>query len=215
MIAVENDPTGEGTALALSYAAAIGAGRAGVIETTFREETETDLFGEQAVLCGGLEKLMMTGFEVLVEAGYAPEMAFFEVCHEMKLIVDLIFEGGLSNMNYSISETAEFGGYVSGPKIIDDHVKESMKKVLSEIQDGTFVDAMFKDVDAGQPGLKGLREEYANHPLVHRATHTLSACATLASKFVSACAKVPSPRKRPKKLASKCSLTLRPLNGQI
>lgn len=165
LIAVENDPTGEGTALALSYAAAIGAGRAGVIETTFREETETDLFGEQAVLCGGLEKLMMTGFEVLVEAGYAPEMAFFEVCHEMKLIVDLIFEGGLSNMNYSISETAEFGGYVSGPKIIDDHVKESMKKVLSEIQDSTFVDAMFKDVDAGQPGLKGLREEYANHPL--------------------------------------------------
>ena len=139
LIAVAQDPTSNGKELALSYAAAIGGARAGVIPTTFREETETDLFGEQAVLCGGLEYLMMTGFEVLTEAGYSPEMAYFEVLHEMKLIVDLIWEGGIGNMNYSISDTAEFGGYIAGPQIIDAGTKERMKKVLADIQDGSFV----------------------------------------------------------------------------
>ncbi|MCF4007007.1 ketol-acid reductoisomerase [Corynebacterium uropygiale] len=165
LIAVEQDPKGEGRDLALSYAAAIGGARAGVIPTTFREETETDLFGEQAVLCGGLEKLIMNGFEVLTEAGYAPEMAYFECLHEMKLIVDLIYEGGIENMNYSISETAELGGYVAGPRIIDEHVKDNMRAVLKDIQDGTFVDAMFKDVEAGQPEMKRYREEYAEHQI--------------------------------------------------
>lgn len=165
LIAVEQDPKGEGRDLALSYAAAIGGARAGVIPTTFREETETDLFGEQAVLCGGLEKLIMNGFEVLTEAGYAPEMAYFECLHEMKLIVDLIYEGGIENMNYSISETAELGGYFAGPRVIDEHVKENMRAVLKDIQDGTFVDAMFKDVEAGQPEMKRFRKEYAEHPI--------------------------------------------------
>ena len=145
LIAVAQDPTSNGKELALSYAAAIGGARAGVIPTTFREETETDLFGEQAVLCGGLEYLMMTGFEVLTEAGYSPEMAYFEVLHEMKLIVDLIWEGGIGNMNYSISDTAEFGGYIAGPQIIDAGTKERMKKVLADIQDGSFRSHARKD----------------------------------------------------------------------
>ncbi|AZA09424.1 ketol-acid reductoisomerase [Corynebacterium pseudopelargi] len=165
LIAVEQDPTGEGKALALSYAAAIGGARAGVIPTSFREETETDLFGEQAVLCGGLEYLMMAGFEVLTEAGYAPEMAYFEVLHEMKLIVDLVWEGGLANMNYSISETAELGGYVAGPRIIDEGAKQRMKDVLADIQSGKFVQDMVKDVENGQPELKRMREEVASHPI--------------------------------------------------
>lgn len=165
LIAVDQDPKGNGKDLALSYAAAIGGARAGVIPTTFREETETDLFGEQVVLCGGLESLMMRGFEVLTEAGYAPEMAYFEVLHEMKLIVDLIYEGGLANMNYSISETAELGGYVAGPRIIDDSAKERMKEVLADIQSGEFVRGMVDDVKAGQPELKRLREEVASHPI--------------------------------------------------
>lgn len=165
LIAVAQDPTGNTQALTLSYAAAIGGARAGVIVTSFREETETDLFGEQAVLCGGLESLMMTGFEVLTEAGYAPEMAYFEVLHEMKLIVDLIWEGGLANMNYSISETAELGGYVAGPRIIDAHVKDRMRDVLADIQSGAFVKEMVDDVAAGQPKLKDYREKLAAHPI--------------------------------------------------
>lgn len=165
LIAIAQDPKGEGKNLALSYAAAIGGARAGVIPTTFREETETDLFGEQVVLCGGLEHLMMKGFEVLTEAGYAPEMAYFEVLHEMKLIVDLIWEGGIENMNYSISETAELGGYVAGPRIITPEVKENMKAVLADIQSGKFVRDMVADVEAGQPGLKRYREEIAAHPI--------------------------------------------------
>ncbi|MDT9408712.1 ketol-acid reductoisomerase [Corynebacterium rouxii] len=165
LIAVAQDPKGEGKDLALSYAAAIGGARAGVIPTTFREETETDLFGEQVVLCGGLEYLMMKGFEVLTEAGYAPEMAYFEVLHEMKLIVDLIWEGGIENMNYSISETAELGGYVAGPRIITPEVKENMRAVLADIQSGKFVRDMVADVEAGQPELKRYREEIAAHPI--------------------------------------------------
>ncbi|AEX44075.1 ketol-acid reductoisomerase [Corynebacterium diphtheriae HC01] len=165
LIAVAQDPKGEGKDLALSYAAAIGGARAGVIPTTFREETETDLFGEQVVLCGGLEHLMMKGFEVLTEAGYAPEMAYFEVLHEMKLIVDLIWEGGIENMNYSISETAELGGYVAGPRIITPEVKENMKAVLADIQSGKFVRDMVADVEAGQPELKRYRDEIAAHPI--------------------------------------------------
>ncbi|CAB0597112.1 ketol-acid reductoisomerase [Corynebacterium diphtheriae] len=165
LIAIAQDPKGEGKNLALSYAAAIGGARAGVIPTTFREETETDLFGEQVVLCGGLEHLMMKGFEVLTEADYAPEMAYFEVLHEMKLIVDLIWEGGIENMNYSISETAELGGYVAGPRIITPEVKENMKAVLADIQSGKFVRDMVADVEAGQPELKRYREEIAAHPI--------------------------------------------------
>ncbi|CAB0797980.1 ketol-acid reductoisomerase [Corynebacterium diphtheriae] len=165
LIAIAQDPKGDGKDLALSYAAAIGGARAGVIPTTFREETETDLFGEQVVLCGGLEHLMMKGFEVLTEAGYAPEMAYFEVLHEMKLIVDLIWEGGIENMNYSISETAELGGYVAGPRIITPEVKENMKAVLADIQSGKFVRDMVADVEAGQPELKRYREEITAHPI--------------------------------------------------
>ena len=165
LIAVDQDPKGEGRELALSYAAAIGGARAGVIPTTFREETETDLFGEQVVLCGGLESLMMQGFEVLTEAGYAPEMAYFEVLHEMKLIVDLIWEGGLENMNYSISDTAEFGGYVAGPRIIDAGTKERMKEVLTDIQDGTFVKRLIANVEGGNKELEGMRAKIAEHPI--------------------------------------------------
>ncbi|MBI9000254.1 ketol-acid reductoisomerase [Corynebacterium sp. CCM 9185] len=165
LIAVDQDPKGEGRDLALSYAAAIGGARAGVIPTTFREETETDLFGEQVVLCGGLEFLMMQGFEVLTEAGYAPEMAYFEVLHEMKLIVDLIWEGGLANMNYSISDTAEFGGYVAGPRIIDAGTKERMKEVLSDIQDGSFVKRLLANVEGGNKELEGMRAKIAEHPI--------------------------------------------------
>ena len=165
LIATAQDPKGEGHDLSLSYAAAIGGTRAGVIPTTFKAETETDLFGEQVVLCGGLEYLIMGGFETLVEAGYEPEMAYFECLHEMKLIVDLIFEGGLANMNYSISDTAEFGGYVSGPRIIDDSVKARMKDVLKDIQDGTFVKRLVANVEGGNKELEGMRAEVSNHPI--------------------------------------------------
>ncbi|WP_080795257.1 ketol-acid reductoisomerase [Corynebacterium pacaense] len=165
LIAVDQDPKGDGKALALSYAAAIGGARAGVIPTTFKEETETDLFGEQAVLCGGLEFLIMNGFEVLTEAGYAPEMAYFEVLHEMKLIVDLIWEGGIPNMNYSISDTAEFGGYISGPRIIDAGTKDRMRDVLTDIQDGTFVKRLIANVEGGNKELEGLRAKVAEHPI--------------------------------------------------
>ncbi|WP_286953124.1 MULTISPECIES: ketol-acid reductoisomerase [Corynebacterium] len=165
LIATAQDPKGEGHDLTLSYAAAIGGARAGVIPTTFKDETETDLFGEQAVLCGSLERLIMTGFEVLTEAGYEPEMAYFEVCHEMKLIVDLIYEGGLANMNYSISDTAEFGGYISGPRIINEDVKARMKDVLTDIQNGTFVKRLVANVEGGNKELEGLRAEVAAHPI--------------------------------------------------
>ena len=165
LIAVAQDPTSNGKELALSYAAAIGGARAGVIPTTFREETETDLFGEQAVLCGGLEYLMMTGFGVLTEAGYSPEMAYFEVLHEMKLIVDLIWEGGIGNMNYSISDTAEFGGYIAGPQIIDAGTKERMKKVLADIQDGSFVKKLIANVEGGNKELEAMRAKIGEHPI--------------------------------------------------
>ncbi len=165
LIAVEQNATGGAKELALSYAAAIGGARAGVIETTFTEETETDLFGEQAVLCGGMAALVQTGFEVLTEAGYAPEIAYFECLHEVKLIVDLMYEGGLSRMRYSVSDTAEFGDYTRGPRIIDARVKQEMKKILSEIQSGEFTRELIADDDAGRPALTKYRKESADHPI--------------------------------------------------
>lgn len=165
LIATEQDPKGEGHDLTLSYAAAIGGARAGVIPTTFEAETVTDLFGEQAVLCGGVESLIRTGFEVLTEAGYEPEMAYFEVLHEMKLIVDLMFEGGIANMNYSVSDTAEFGGYISGPRVIDADAKQRMKDILSDIQDGTFTKRLLSNIEGGNKELESLREEFAQHEI--------------------------------------------------
>lgn len=165
LIATEQDPKGEGHDLTLSYAAAIGGARAGVIPTTFEAETVTDLFGEQAVLCGGVEFLIRTGFEVLTEAGYEPEMAYFEVLHEMKLIVDLMFEGGIANMNYSVSDTAEFGGYISGPRVIDADAKQRMKDILSDIQDGIFTKRLLANIEGGNKELESLREEFAQHEI--------------------------------------------------
>ncbi len=165
LIAVEQDASGNAQALALSYAKAIGGTRAGVIKTTFKEETETDLFGEQAVLCGGTAALVQTGFEVLTEAGYAPEIAYFECLHELKLIVDLMYEGGISRMRYSVSDTAEFGDYVSGPRVINAGVKEEMKKILSEIQSGEFTKALIADDEAGGTRLQQFRKEGAEHPI--------------------------------------------------
>ncbi|WP_408924567.1 ketol-acid reductoisomerase [Corynebacterium tuberculostearicum] len=165
LIATEQDPKSEGRDLTLSYAAAIGGARAGVIPTTFEAETVTDLFGEQAVLCGGVEFLIRTGFEVLTEAGYEPEMAYFEVLHEMKLIVDLMFEGGIANMNYSVSDTAEFGGYISGPRVIDADAKQRMKDILSDIQDGTFTKRLLANIEGGNKELESLREEFAQHEI--------------------------------------------------
>ncbi|WP_087116693.1 ketol-acid reductoisomerase [Corynebacterium urinipleomorphum] len=165
LIAVEQDPSGNGQALALSYAAAIGGARAGVIPTTFEAETVTDLFGEQAVLCGGLEELIMNGFDVLTEAGYEPEMAYFECLHEMKLIVDLIYEGGIANMNYSVSDTAEFGGYLSGPRVVDEGAKDRMREVLKDIQSGEFTKRLIANVEGGNKELEGLRENIAQHPI--------------------------------------------------
>ena len=165
LVCVEQDASGQAWPLVLSYAKAIGGLRAGAIRTTFREETETDLFGEQDVLCGGLSKLIQTGFEVLVEAGYQPEMAYFEVCHEMKLIVDLINEGGISKQRWSCSDTAEYGDYVSGPRVITPEVKEHMKEVLSDIQDGTFAKRFMDDQAAGAPEFKKLRAEGEAHPI--------------------------------------------------
>ena len=165
LVAVEQDPTGEGLALALSYAKAIGGSRAGVIKTTFKEETETDLFGEQAVLCGGTSALVQTGFEVLTEAGYAPEIAYFECLHELKLIVDLMYEGGIQRMRYSISDTAEFGDYTRGPRVIDARVKEEMKKILSEIQSGDFTRELIEDDDNGRPLFTKYRQQGTDHPI--------------------------------------------------
>ena len=165
LIAVQQDPKGEGEALALSYAKAIGGTRAGVIKTTFKDETETDLFGEQAVLCGGTEELVKTGFEVMVEAGYEPELAYFEVLHELKLIVDLMYEGGIARMNYSVSDTAEFGGYLSGPRVIDAGTKERMKEILADIQNGEFTKRLVANVEGGNKELEALRKENAEHPI--------------------------------------------------
>ena len=165
LITVDQDPKGEGRDLALSYAAAIGGARAGVIPTTFEAETVTDLFGEQAVLCGGTEELVKVGFEVLVEAGYEPEMAYFECLHELKLIVDLMFEGGIANMNYSVSDTAEFGGYLSGPRVITADTKQHMREILSDIQDGTFTKRLIANVEGGNKELEDLRASYNNHQI--------------------------------------------------
>ncbi len=165
LVAVAQDATGNTLDLALSYASAIGGGRAGIIETTFREECETDLFGEQAVLCGGLSHLIVAGYETLVEAGYAPEMAYFECLHEVKLIVDLIYEGGIANMRYSVSNTAEYGDYVSGPKVIDDDTRSRMKKILENIQSGRFARDWMLENTAGQPSFKALRSRHAKHEI--------------------------------------------------
>jgi ketol-acid reductoisomerase len=165
LLAVEKDETGKAWDLAKSYARAIGGLRAGGIRTTFTEETETDLFGEQAVLCGGASQLVMYGFEVLTEAGYQPEVAYFECLHELKLIVDLMIEGGIAKQRWSVSDTAEYGDYVSGPRVIDAHVKENMQAVLKDIQDGTFAKRFIADQDAGAPEFKALREKGAQHPI--------------------------------------------------
>jgi ketol-acid reductoisomerase len=165
LVAVHQNPSGDALELALSYASAIGGGRSGVIETNFREECETDLFGEQVVLCGGLVELIRAGFETLVEAGYAPEMAYFECLHEVKLIVDLIYEGGIANMNYSISNTAEYGEYVTGPRIVTAETKAEMKRVLEDIQSGRFARDWVLENKAGQPSFKATRRRAAEHPI--------------------------------------------------
>ncbi|NHK27841.1 ketol-acid reductoisomerase [Parvularcula flava] len=165
LIAVHQDASGSAKDLALSYAGAIGGGRAGIIETNFREECETDLFGEQAVLCGGLVELIRAGFETLTEAGYSREMAYFECLHEVKLIVDLIYEGGISNMNYSISNTAEYGEYKTGPRLITEETKAEMKRVLKDIQEGKFVRDWMLECQAGQPNFKAKRQIDSEHPI--------------------------------------------------
>jgi len=165
LVAVHQNASGNALEVALSYASAIGGGRSGIIETTFREECETDLFGEQAVLCGGVTKLIQAGFETLVEAGYAPEMAYFECLHEVKLIVDLIYEGGIANMRYSISNTAEYGDYVTGPRIVTPETKAEMKRVLDDIQSGRFVRDWMLENKAGLPSFKATRRREAEHPI--------------------------------------------------
>jgi ketol-acid reductoisomerase len=163
LLAIHKNATGKAKDIGLSYASAIGGGRSGVIETTFKDECETDLFGEQAVLCGGVTALMKAGFETLIEAGYPPEMAYFECVHEMKLIVDLIYEGGMQNMRYSISNTAEYGDYVTGPRIITKETKAEMKKVLADIQSGKFTKEFIKDAKNGYPNMNKFREENKGH----------------------------------------------------
>jgi ketol-acid reductoisomerase len=165
LVAVEKDASGNTWPLALSYAKAIGGLRAGGIRTTFTEETETDLFGEQAVLCGGASQLVMYGFEVLTEAGYQPEVAYFECLHELKLIVDLMYEGGIAKQRWSVSDTAEYGDYVSGPRVIDERVKENMKAVLADITNGSFAQRFIDDQDAGGPEFKKFREQGEQHPI--------------------------------------------------
>jgi ketol-acid reductoisomerase len=165
LVAVEQNPSGNALEIALSYASANGGGRAGVIETTFKEECETDLFGEQAVLCGGLSSLIMAGFETLVEAGYAPEMAYFECMHEVKLIVDLMYEGGIANMRYSISNTAEYGDYTRGPRVITAETKAEMKRILDDIQTGRFARDWVLENAAGQASFKAMRRRGAEHPI--------------------------------------------------
>ena len=165
IVAVENDASGNAWPLTLSYAKAIGGLRAGGILTTFKEETETDLFGEQSVLCGGASQLVMYGFETLIEAGYQPEVAYFECLHELKLIVDLMYEGGIAKQRWSVSDTAEYGDYISGPRVIDPHVKENMKKVLADVQSGAFAKRFIDDQDAGAPEFKSLRTKGEQHPI--------------------------------------------------
>ena len=165
LVAVAQNPSGNALEIALSYASAIGGGRAGIIETTFKEECETDLFGEQVVLCGGLVELIKAGYETLVEAGYAPEMAYFECLHEVKLIVDLIYEGGIANMNYSISNTAEYGEYVTGPRIITDETKQEMRRVLADIQSGRFARDWMLENRVNQSSFKATRRRLSEHPI--------------------------------------------------
>ena len=164
LLAVHQDASETAKQTAMAYAAAIGCGRAGVLETSFQEETETDLFGEQAVLCGGVSALMQTAFETLVEAGYQPESAYFETIHELKLIVDLIYEGGFKNMRYSISDTAEYGDYSRGPQVIDSHVRENMRRVLQQVQNGEFAREWILENQAGRPAFNKLRQRAAAHP---------------------------------------------------
>jgi ketol-acid reductoisomerase len=161
VVAVAQDASGRARELAFAYGAAIGAARAGMVETSFAEETETDLFGEQTVLCGGVTQLIQLGFETLVEAGYQPEVAYYECLHELKLIVDLIWEGGIERMHYSISDTAEYGSHAVGPKVVDDHVRENMRAVLARIQDGSFAREWVAEMDRGQPILDEKRRELA------------------------------------------------------
>jgi ketol-acid reductoisomerase len=165
LVAVEQDATGAAFDLALSYAKAIGGTRAGAIRTSFTEETETDLLGEQAVLCGGIVGLVQAGFEVLTEAGYAPEVAYFECLHELKLIIDLMYEGGISRMYYSVSDTAEYGGLTRGPRVIDERVKEEMRRALAEVRSGAFAREWVAEDDAGRPNFSKLREQIAAHPI--------------------------------------------------
>ena len=165
LVAVHQDATGEAKDLALGYARAIGCSRAGVIETTFKDETETDLFGEQSVLCGGLSALITAGFETLVEAGYPPEMAYFECCHEVKLIVDLIYEGGIANMRYSVSDTAKYGDVTRGPRVVNESVKREMKKIIAEIQSGEFAREWILENEAGRPAYNALLKKGEEHPI--------------------------------------------------
>jgi len=165
LVAVQQDATETAKQLALAYAKGIGATRAGVLTTTFKEETETDLFGEQTVLCGGVTALVKTAFETLVEAGYQPEVAYFECMHELKLIVDLFYEGGMKYMRYSVSDTAEYGDYTRGPRVIDEHVRETMRRILAEIQDGSFAREWILENQAGRPGFMALRRQNAEHPI--------------------------------------------------
>ena len=165
LVAVEQNPSADGKEVALSYASAIGAGRAGIIETTFREETETDLFGEQAVICGGVSALMKAGFEVLTEAGYSPYMAYFEVLHEMKLIIDLVNQGGLADMRYSISNTAEYGDMTRGPRVIGEASKNAMKEILKDIQSGKFADEFTSEMKSGHKNFDKLRKENRSHDI--------------------------------------------------
>jgi len=165
LVAVYQDTTGDAKQVALAYAGGVGSLRAGVLNTTFKEETETDLFGEQTVLCGGVTALIKAAFETMTEAGYQPESAYFEVMHELKLIVDLLYEGGMEYMRYSVSDTAEYGDYSRGPRIIDDRVKANMRKVLDEIQDGTFAKEWIAENDEGRPRFRRMREENAGHPI--------------------------------------------------
>jgi len=165
LLAEHQDPAGDTRGVGLAYASAIGGGRAGIIETTFREETETDLFGEQAVLCGGITSLIQAGFETLVEAGYAPEMAYFECLHEVKLIVDLIYEGGIANMRYSVSNTAEYGDLTRGPRVINSSTREEMKRLLADIQSGSFADEWMAEHEAGKTRFKELEAKAQAHPI--------------------------------------------------
>ena len=165
LVAIHQDPSGDALANALAYGWGVGSMRAGIVATTFQEETETDLFGEQTVLCGGVTALITTAFETLVEAGYQPEIAYFEVCHELKLIVDLMYEGGLKYMHYSVSDTAEYGDYSRGPRVIDEHVRATMKQILTEIQDGTFAKEWIAENHEGQPRFQAMREAEANHEI--------------------------------------------------